>query len=107
MPIDQLTTYFFTQGVLGVIVIVMAIVVVLQDRRNRQDLKEKDIINAALRLEISTLQNQRVSDSNAYANNFIKTGETLTNQNKEAMTLIEGNQKAIEIVANILQSMKK
>lgn len=106
MPIDQITTYFFTQGVLGIIVIILGIVVVLQDRRHRQELKEKDAMIAALRLEIATLQNQRVLDSTTYSEKFIKTSEQLLNQNKEAMTIGQGNQKAIETVASILQNMK-
>ena len=99
MPIDQLTTYFFTQGVLGVVVLVLGIVIVLQYRTNRKDVKE-------MTLTISTLQEKRVSDSNIYSEKFITTSQALLNQNKDMMTLMQGNQKGLETIASILQSMK-
>lgn len=100
MPVDQLTTYFFTQGILGVIAIVLGIVIVVQDRRSRKDTKEQD-------LTISTLQEKRVADSNVYSEKFITTSQQLLNQNKEQMALIQGNQKALETIASILQNVKR
>lgn len=99
MPIEQLTNYFFTQGILGIINIVLAIVIVLQYRTSRKDSKESA-------LTVAALQEKRVSDSNIYSEKFITTAQQLLNQNKEQMTLIQANQKGLETVASILQNMK-
>lgn len=100
MPIEGITDYFFNQGVLGVIIIVLAIVIVLQDRRNRKDLKDSEELGRVL-------QEKRVVDSNTYSEKFIMTSQQLLNQNKEMISLIQVNQKSIEIITNILQSIKK
>lgn len=106
MPIEGITSFFFNQGVLGVIIIVLGIVIVMQDRRGRSDIKDRDNVVAALRAEVATLQDKRVGDSNTYSNSFITVSQQLLNQNKELVSLAETNQRSIERIAEILQAMK-
>lgn len=100
MPLDQAANIFLDKGILGAIVVVLAVVIVLQDRRNRSDVEKLD---TALGIQYE----KRVADSAIYVEKFIKTSETLLNQNKEAMTLIQSNQKALETIASILQNIKR
>lgn len=99
MPIEGVTSFYFTQGVLGVTVVILGIVIALQDRRYRSDLKERDVIIAAL-------QEKRVIDVTGQIREFLTTSQILLNQMKELLNLEVSNQKAIETIASILQRMK-
>lgn len=96
MGVDQATIFYLTQGVLGVSCIVLATVIVLQDRRYRQDLREKD-------LAISTLQDKRVIEGKDQREDFLVTSQTLLQQMRDMLNVEVANQKAIETIADILR----
>lgn len=96
----DVSSFFFNQGILGVIIVVLGAVIVLQDRRYRQDLKDRDV-------NVASLQEKRANDAPIYADKFITTSQTLQNQFKDIVNLEISIQKSIETIVNILQSLKK
>lgn len=100
MPLDGATTFYLTQGVLGVTVLVLGTVIYLQDKRYRADVKEKDTM-------ITALQEKRTVETGAYTDKFITVSQTLLNQLKDILNIELSNQKAIETIASILQKRYK
>lgn len=77
MPPTDPTTYFLQQGLLGIIIVVLAWVIVWQQKR----LDKKDEEIKSLYTSIGVVQNERLKDNAQHIMSFVGLGEKLTNAN--------------------------
>lgn len=93
MPTDA-TTFYLTQGVLGVTVVVLIGVIIWQQRRI--DTKDKQIFE---------LQNLRIADSNQYSSTYIAIAKEGVETSKDQATAFNVLQTGVKDLANVVQKL--
>lgn len=91
---DPVTTYFATQGILGVIIIMLLAVVIYLARKNDTQYKQ-----------ISDLQDKRIADANQYTANYIAVAKEAVETNKDHLTALVFLQKAVDSIATSVQKV--
>jgi len=91
---ESVTSYFIQQGVLGVIIVMLIGVVIWQQRR----IDNKDI-------QITELQDKRVSDTNAFTNGYTEISKTMVASGKDTVNTLNVLQKSIDTMFNALQTL--
>lgn len=91
---ESLTTYYLTQGVLGVTVVALILVVIWQQRRI--DSKDKQIID---------LQNQRITDTNGYTASYVQTTKEMVAAQKDSLNATSLMQRSLDSLAGSLQNI--
>lgn len=86
---DNVTTYYLTQGVLGVTVVALTLVIVWQQRR--VDSKDK---------QISDLQEKRISDTNQYTQGYTSTIREVVAVAKDNTAATNLLQKSVDALAS-------
>lgn len=90
---DSITTYYLTQGVLGVTVVALIFVIVWQQKRI--DSKDK---------QIAELQDKRIIDTNIYTQNYVETTKSVVVSTKDSIATINLLQRSIDSLATAFQS---
>jgi hypothetical protein len=85
-------TYYFTQGVLGVSVVVMALVIRFMFKYYTDKLDTKD-------LKIEALQNARLDDNNKHSEDYREMA-------KNDQVVLQGNSQANELLAAKIEAVK-
>jgi predicted PurR-regulated permease PerM len=95
--ITEATAYFLQQGILGIIIVILATVfsTLLMWMQRRLDAKDKDI--KALYDALNDLQEKRVGDNAQIISGFTKLGESNTNALSSVQKSIDGIVRALEL----------
>jgi hypothetical protein len=96
MEIITPENYFLQQGILGIIIVVLAGVIVWQQRR----LDKKDVDIKKLYESIDTVQEKRLVDNEKHITNIVGLGERL-------VTSIDAVQKSIDGVSRVQEMQRK
>lgn len=90
---EQVTNFFFNQGILGVIIIVMGGVIIwCQKRLDRKD-EEIKLLNQA----VNVLQEKRISDSSLQINAFVGLGKDLVNSDASIQKSVDNIMRVLEL----------
>lgn len=89
---DTITTYFATQGILGMIAIMFIGVIVWQQKR--VDSKDK---------QITDLQNQRILDASQYTTNYIAIAKETVETSKDNLSALSLLQRSVDSLATTMQ----
>lgn len=89
---DTITTYFATQGILGIIAVMFIGVIVWQQKRI--DSKDK---------QITDLQNQRIIDANQYSSNYISIAKETVETSKDNLNALSLLQRSVDSLTTVLQ----
>lgn len=88
------TEYFFQQGILGVIIAMLIIVVIWQQRRI--DGKDK---------QITDLQDKRIADTNGYTKSYTDTTREMIGTTRDSLNALNLLQRSVDALATALQSL--
>jgi len=91
---DPITTYFATQGILGVIILMLIAVVIYQQRKNDAQFKQ-----------ITELQDKRIADANQYTANYIVVAKEVVETSKDHLISLTFLQKAVDSLAVSMQKL--
>lgn len=92
--LENISTYYLTQGVLGVTVVALIAVVIWQQKRI--DAKDK---------QITDLQDKRVADTNSYTNSYTQTTREMVGVTKDSLNAMLLLQKSVDTVAQLLNNL--
>lgn len=90
---DEITSYFAKQGILGIVVVMLIGVIVWQQKR----IDAKD-------LQINDLQNKRKQDADGYTSSFTATTREMVAAQKDGVNAINLLQRSVESLTSIVQS---
>lgn len=91
---DQITSYFAQQGILGIIVLMVISVVIWQQKRI--DNKDK---------QITELQDKRVSDTNNFTNGYTEISKEMVAAGKDTVNTLNLLQRSVDTLLSSLQNM--
>lgn len=91
---DVITSFFASQGVLGIIILMLIAVIIYLARDGKT--KENDLRD---------LQEKRLADSNTYTASFTNVAKEMVAANRDAVNSTAILQKSIDTISQILQSI--
>lgn len=89
---DQITSYFAQQGVLGIVIVMLIGVVIWQQRR--LDSKDKSI---------GDLQDKRKLEADAFTDIYVATTKEMVGTQKDSLNAINLLQRSVEALAEALR----
>lgn len=91
---ETITSFFATQGILGIVILMLIGVVIYLARDGKG--KEK---------ELKELQDKRLMDSNTYTESFTNVAKEMVAANRDAVNSTAILQKSIDTISQILQQI--
>lgn len=91
---DQITSYFAQQGVLGIMVIMLIGVIIWQQKRNDN-----------LSRQVDELQNKRIADTNNFTNGYTEISKEMVAAGKDTVNTLNLLQRSVDTMLGSLQNL--